>query len=124
MPPTSHYSLACMPLRNLCASRGDIIAACDVNLWHTVHGGDTIAFPLVADVVPPVRPSGLVLSRPDYYTVPSLEEIDSLVAEGEGESVCMVEGFTVGRRGFGQVHFPGKTDVYGFNLDELGVFAY
>ena len=35
----------------------------------------------------------------------------------------MVEGFTVGRRGFGQVHFPGKTDVYGFNLDELGVLG-
>ena len=36
--------------------------------------------------------------------------------------MCMVQGFTVGRRGFGQVHFPGKTDVYGLNLDELGKF--
>lgn len=55
--------------------------------------------------------------RPDYYTIPHLDEIDSLESEGQ----CVVEGFTIGRRGFGEVHFPGKTDVHGMNLDELGV---
>ena len=63
------------------------------------------------------RPSGVVLMRPDYYTIPHLDEIDSLESEGQ----CVVEGFTIGRRGFGEVHFPGKTDVHGMNLDELGV---
>lgn len=67
---------------------------------------------------PPLpRPSGVVLMRPDYYTIPHLDEIDSLESEGQ----CVVEGFTIGRRGFGEVHFPGKTDVHGMNLDELGV---
>ena len=59
----------------------------------------------------------MVLMRPDYYTIPHLDEIDSLESEGQ----CVVEGFTIGRRGFGEVHFPGKTDVHGMNLDELGV---
>ena len=55
--------------------------------------------------------------RPDYYTIPHLDEIDSLESGGQ----CVVEGFTIGRRGFGEVHFPGKTDVHGMNFDELGV---
>ena len=71
----------------------------------------TVLFP------PLPRPSGVVLMRPDYYTIPHLDEIDSLESEGQ----CVVEGFTIGRRGFGEVHFPGKTDVHGMNLDELGV---
>ena len=59
----------------------------------------------------------MVCSSPDYYTVPPLDELDSLVEEG---GVCEVEGFTVGRTGYGEVHFPGNTNVYGLNIDQLG----
>ena len=62
------------------------------------------------------RPSKIVLDRPDYYTIPPIDEIDDLESGGQ----CIVEGFTIGRRGFGQVHYPGKTDVYGLDLDNLG----
>ena len=58
----------------------------------------------------------MTLVRPGYYTVPSLDELDSIADDGH----CPVEGFTVGNSGFGEVHFPGQTDVYGMNLDELG----
>ena len=72
----------------------------------------------ITALFPPLpRPSGVVLMRPDYYTIPHLDEIDSLESGGQ----CVVEGFTIGRRGFGEVHFPGKTDVHGMNFDELGV---
>ena len=63
------------------------------------------------------RPSGIVLMRPDYYTIPPLDEIDSLESAGK----CEIEGFTIGRKGLGEIHFPGKTDVHGVNLDELGM---
>ena len=64
------------------------------------------------------RPSQVVLTQQDYYTVPSLDELDDLVEDGR----CEVEGFTIGRRGFGEIHFPDKTDVFGMNFDQLGEY--
>ncbi len=61
----------------------------------------------------------MVLERPGYYTVPSLDEIDSLVSDGQ----CIVEGLTIGRRSFGRIHFPGNTDIYGLDLDALGPYT-
>ena len=65
---------------------------------------------------PVSRPSGVILTKPGYFTIPPLDEIDTLVSGGQ----CLVEGFTVGRNGFGRIHFPGTTDVYGLDLDTLG----
>lgn len=70
-------------------------------------------------VVSSTRPSGVVLTKQDYYTVPSCDELDEIAEDGQ----CVVEGFTVERRGYGEIHFPGKTDVYGMNLDQLGKFG-
>lgn len=58
----------------------------------------------------------MVLTDPSYYTKPSLEECDQL-AQG---STCNVGGFTIGRRGCGEIYFPGVTDIYGLNLDKIG----
>lgn len=33
---------------------------------------------------------------------------------------CVVENFVVGRDGYGNVVFPGFTNVAGLNLDEIG----
>ena len=63
-----------------------------------------------------LRPSQIVLTQQEYYTIPSLDELDDLVEDG----CCMVEGFTIGRRGYGEIHFPDKTDVFGMNFDQLG----
>lgn len=37
---------------------------------------------------------------------------------------CMVKGFTIGRKGYGNVYFPEEMDVYGLNIDELVHFRY
>ncbi len=58
----------------------------------------------------------MTLTRPGYYTIPPLDECDELVEEG----TCLVEGFTVGRKEYGEIHFPGQTDMYGLNLDRIG----
>ena len=35
------------------------------------------------------------------------------------ENRCLVENFTVGRHGYGNVCFLGVTDVYGLDLDKI-----
>lgn len=59
----------------------------------------------------------IVLRRPEYYTRPSIPNLDIQVNDGH----CSVRDFTVGRDGYGEVRFLGVTDVYGLNLDEIGM---
>ena len=72
---------------------------------------------LPASHTPPVGPSGVLTTRSDYYTIPSVDELDTMATTG---SLVEVENFSVGRHGYGVIVFPGKTDVHGLNLDELG----
>lgn len=37
---------------------------------------------------------------------------------------CVVKGFTIGRKGYGNVYFPDEMDVAGLNIDELVHFRY
>ena len=37
----------------------------------------------------------------------------------ESSGSCLVENFTVGRTGYGNIFFPGVTNVAGLNLDEI-----
>uniref|UniRef100_UPI00358ED8AF nuclear pore complex protein Nup98-Nup96-like n=1 Tax=Myxine glutinosa TaxID=7769 RepID=UPI00358ED8AF len=60
-------------------------------------------------------PAGIVLTRERYYTIPSLEELSLLTADGH----CIVENFTIGRTGCGSIYFPGPVDVTGLNLDTI-----
>ncbi|XP_071392478.1 nuclear pore complex protein Nup98-Nup96-like isoform X2 [Centroberyx affinis] len=62
------------------------------------------------------HPAGIVLSRVGYYTIPSMEELAEML-DDSGE--CVVENFTVGRKGYGSVFFPGEVKVTGLNLDEI-----
>ncbi|XP_041657844.1 nuclear pore complex protein Nup98-Nup96 isoform X2 [Cheilinus undulatus] len=62
------------------------------------------------------HPAGIVLSRVGYYTIPSMDDLCEMVDEN-GE--CVVENFTVGRKGYGSVFFPGEVNVTGLNLDEI-----
>ncbi|XP_026183764.1 nuclear pore complex protein Nup98-Nup96 isoform X2 [Mastacembelus armatus] len=62
------------------------------------------------------HPAGIVLNRVGYYTIPSMEELAEMVDEN-GE--CVVENFTIGRKGYGSIFFPGEVNVTGLNLDEI-----
>ena len=60
------------------------------------------------------HPAGIVLRRPDYHTKPAL---DTLVPDSNGQ--CWVEKFTIVRRNYGQIYWPGKVNVANLNLDEI-----
>ncbi|XP_053703664.1 nuclear pore complex protein Nup98-Nup96 isoform X4 [Synchiropus splendidus] len=64
----------------------------------------------------PPHPAGIVLNRAGYFTIPSLDELAELM-DDNGE--CVVENFTIGRKGYGSVFFPGVINVTGLNLDEI-----
>ncbi|XP_075261662.1 nuclear pore complex protein Nup98-Nup96-like [Convolutriloba macropyga] len=56
------------------------------------------------------------LTRPEYFTDPEKRVLDEIV---QSTGKCIVEDFTIGRDGYGNVHFPGKTDLTGIDLDEI-----
>ncbi|XP_077448682.1 nuclear pore complex protein Nup98-Nup96 isoform X1 [Stigmatopora argus] len=64
----------------------------------------------------PPHPAGIVLRRVGYYTIPSIEELADMVDDG-GE--CVVDNFTIGRKGYGSIFFPGSVNVTGLDLDEI-----
>ncbi|GAB6029666.1 hypothetical protein CHUAL_005398 [Chamberlinius hualienensis] len=70
------------------------------------------------DVAPKSKPhpAGVILTRPGYYTIPSLDELATMV---DDDGNCFVENFSIGREGYGNVFFPGITNVANLNLDEL-----
>uniref|UniRef100_A0A8P4GAQ5 Nuclear pore complex protein Nup98-Nup96 n=1 Tax=Dicentrarchus labrax TaxID=13489 RepID=A0A8P4GAQ5_DICLA len=59
---------------------------------------------------------GIVLNRVGYYTIPSMEDLADMVDEN-GE--CVVENFSVGRKGYGSIFFAGEINVTALNLDEI-----
>jgi len=63
------------------------------------------------------HPTGIVCNRVGYYTIPSLDELTGLLTDA---GTCIVENFTVGREGYGNVFFPDSFDVAGLNLDDIG----
>ncbi|GLV36712.1 Nucleoporin 98-96kD [Carabus blaptoides fortunei] len=67
------------------------------------------------------HPTGITLTRPEYYTVPSLDELVKYIGE---DGTCVVKGFTVGREGYGNVYFLDAFDVSNLNIDELVHFRH
>ena len=57
---------------------------------------------------------GVQLSRSGYYTIPSVSQL-SLDTEGQ----CLVTGFTVGREGYGNIHFPATMNIANMDMDEI-----
>jgi len=64
--------------------------------------------------------SGLppVLTRPGYFTRPSLVQLRRM----SPEQLRSITGFTVAHEQFGRIEWEGATDVADLNLDELVVF--
>ncbi|XP_029029419.1 nuclear pore complex protein Nup98-Nup96 isoform X2 [Betta splendens] len=64
----------------------------------------------------PPHPAGIILNRVGYYTIPSTEDLADMVDEN-GD--CIVENFTIGRKGYGSIFFAGEVNVTGLNLDAI-----
>ncbi|KAM6907662.1 nuclear pore complex protein Nup98-Nup96 [Xenentodon cancila] len=62
------------------------------------------------------HPAGVMLNRVGYYTIPSLEDLAEMTDEN---GACVVENFTIGRKGYGSIFFPGEVNVTSLNLDEI-----
>lgn len=60
---------------------------------------------------------GVILTRSDYYTIPTLEECDSFY--NPDDDTCIVDSFTVGRIDYGSIFWKGPLNVKGLNLDEI-----
>ncbi|XP_077282930.1 nuclear pore complex protein Nup98-96 isoform X2 [Arctopsyche grandis] len=62
------------------------------------------------------HPTGIKLTRPGYYTLPSL---DDLIAYIKPDGRCVVPQFTIGRRGYGNVFYDCEMDVANLDVDQL-----
>ncbi|XP_076068248.1 nuclear pore complex protein Nup98-96 [Oratosquilla oratoria] len=60
--------------------------------------------------------SGVKLTRRGYYTIPPLDKLGEMT---DSNGQCWVDNFAIGRKGYGNVCFPGPTDVAGLDLDSL-----
>jgi nuclear pore complex protein Nup98-Nup96 len=61
------------------------------------------------------------LSKGDYFTEPSLEEL-AAKERAEPGYCCRVRDFVVGRQGYGSIKFLGETDVRGLDLESVVEF--
>ena len=70
----------------------------------TVLDDDSDPEPQPSPTTPP-HPAGIQLTRSEYYTIPSLEELGRMT---DADGCCKVENLTIGREGYGSVFFPGE----------------
>lgn len=60
---------------------------------------------------------GVILTRTDYYTIPSLEQCDAFY--NADNDTCVVDSFTVGRIDYGSIFWKGPLNIKSLNLDEI-----
>ncbi|RVE42741.1 hypothetical protein evm_012602 [Chilo suppressalis] len=64
----------------------------------------------------PPHPAGVKLTRPGYFTLPSLQE---MIGYMRPDGSCVVPHLTIGRHNYGNVFFDTEIDVAGLDLDAL-----
>ncbi|KAM3955014.1 nuclear pore complex protein Nup98-Nup96-like, partial [Aphomia sociella] len=64
----------------------------------------------------PPHPAGVKLTRPGYYTIPSLDEITGYLRP---DGSCVVPHLTIGRKNYGNVYYDCEIDVAGLDIDAL-----
>jgi hypothetical protein len=70
----------------------------------------------VLDMTMVQGPAGVVLTKRDIYTEPPIEELEKFVQDGK---VHLVDGFTVGRLGYGRISWPGPISFSDVDLGDL-----
>uniref|UniRef100_A0A8C9Y7D9 Nuclear pore complex protein Nup98-Nup96 n=1 Tax=Sander lucioperca TaxID=283035 RepID=A0A8C9Y7D9_SANLU len=88
----------------------------DLNMHKPVRNGLEVSSQSQINVFSVSWFSGIVLNRVGYYTIPSMEDLAEMVDEN---GKCVVDNFTIGRKGYGSIFFPGEVNVTGLNLDEI-----
>jgi hypothetical protein len=68
-------------------------------------------------VTSPPHPANIILERPGYFTIPSMQDLASMTDMKTGD--CYVENFAIGRVDYGCITFPGVTNAANLNLDEI-----
>ncbi|XP_054162545.1 nuclear pore complex protein Nup98-Nup96-like [Oppia nitens] len=67
-------------------------------------------------IAPIIPKCGVILTRTDYYTIPSIDELDAYY--DPCTDTCVIPTFTVVRQDYGSIYWDGHIDVKGLNLDE------
>lgn len=67
------------------------------------------------------NPAGVILTKPEYYMYPPLKDLAQYM-DDNGE--CIVQGLTIGRRGYGNVYFADPINIANMNFDELVHFRH
>ena len=66
-----------------------------------------------------IHPVNIQATRPDYYTIPTLD----VLAEIRDEiGNCYVRDFVIGRENYGKLTFSGTTNVANLNIDRDVLF--
>ncbi len=96
---------------SILTSPGDLTRASNVSL----------DAPEIDDEDAEPQPAGVKLRRAGYYTIPSMSELSTMV---DSEGNLNVENFTIGRQGYGNIFFPGLTNIKGMNFDDIVFFRH
>ncbi|CAH0698204.1 unnamed protein product [Spodoptera exigua] len=86
---------------------------------HDKENVDTLSVSEEENIAPrevPPHPTGVKLTRPGYYTIPSLDE---MIAYMRPDGSCVVPHLTIGRKNYGNVYYDCEIDVAGMDLDSL-----
>lgn len=67
----------------------------------------------------PISPVCPVLTNPHYSTVPEYAQLQKM----SSEDLAQVHGFAIRSAEYGEIEWPGVTDVRGLNLDEIVQFS-
>ena len=81
-----------------------------------IHGKDNSMSYIDSVRSPQEGKVGIKLYRPEYFTIPDKEQLNKQLAE---TGKCVIQDFTIGRDGYGSVHFPGSTDITDIDLDDI-----
>lgn len=63
------------------------------------------------------NPAKVKLTKKGYWTFPAFDKLHEFV---KGKT-CIVPRFAVGRLNYGKVYFLESVDIYGMDLDEIGM---